>query len=469
MQTELDLLSDIARRDGRCRINNVAYLLNEENLKECFGQLKKGKAVGVDGVTLEAYEANLGENLGGLVERMKRQAYKPQPVRRTYIPKANGKMRPLGIPAIEDKVVQKGMTRILEAIYEVDFLDCSYGFRPNRDCHQALKRLDTIIMTQPINHIIDADIKGFFDHVDHGWMKKFLEHRISDPNFLRLVSRFLRNGYMEDGRVYDIEEGTPQGGIISPVLANIYLHYVLDLWVERVVKRYCRGVVEMVRYADDFVICVQYKDEAERILRVLKKRLARFSLELAEDKTRLIGFGRYAKQNAEAKDEKPATFNFLGFTHFIDKTRTGKYKLGRRTDRKKMTAKLKALGEWFKEERNKQALKQLWKTFKAKLSGHFRFYGVSGNFRGICQYLREATNLAVKWLNRRSQKKSFNRESFGRYLERFPLPKPTIHHSFYDLKPVFVNATEEPYVGKLQVRFCEGYGISHDVKAKGEY
>lgn len=457
MQTELDHISDKAKRDGSCRITNVAYLLNEENLKECFGQLKKGKAAGTDGVTLEEYGQNLGENLRGLVERMKRQAYKPQPVRRSYIPKANGKMRPLGIPAIEDKVVQKGMTRILEAVYEADFQDCSYGFRPNRGCHQALNRLDKIIMTQPINHIIDADIKGFFDHVDHGWLVKFLEHRISDPNFLRLVSRFLRNGYMEEGKVVNAEEGTPQGGVISPVLANIYLHYVLDLWVERVVKAGCRGVVEMVRYADDFVICVQYKDEAESILRELKERLAKFSLELAEDKTRRIEFGRFAKQNAEAKGVKPATFDFLGFTHYIDRTRTGKYKLGRKTDRKKLTAKLKALNEWLKGVRSLIPLREIWKTLKAKLAGHFRYYGVSGNFRGINRYWLEAVRLAMKWLNRRSQKKSFNWRTFAQYMERYPLPKPTIHHNFYDLKPVFVNPTEEPYVGKLQVRFCEGH------------
>jgi RNA-directed DNA polymerase len=468
MQTQLDLLSDIARKEGDRRINNVAHLLNEENLKECFGLLKKGKAAGTDGVTLEGYESSLGENLRGLVERMKRQTYKPQPVRRTYIPKANGKMRPLGIPAIEDKIVQKGMTRILEAIYEADFLDCSYGFRPNRGCHQALKRLDKIIMTQPINHIIDADIKGFFDHVDHGWMVKFLKHRISDPNFIRLVNRFLRNGYMEEGKVYSVGEGTPQGGVISPVLANIYLHYVLDLWVERVVKTRCRGVVEMVRYADDFVVCVQYKDEAEEILRDLKDRLVKFCLELAEDKTRRIEFGRYAKQNAEAKGEKPATFDFLGFTHYIDRTRTGKFKLGRKTDSKKLTAKLKALNEWLKATRNLIPLREIWRTLKAKLAGHFRYYGVSGNFRGIYRYWQEATRLTMKWLNRRSQKKSFNWDTFTQYIGRYPLPKPTINHSFYDLKPVFVNATEEPYVGKPQVRFCEGCGVSHNAKAKGE-
>lgn len=436
MQTKLDFLSDIARRRKDVRIENVACLLNEENLKECFGLLKKGKATGVDGVTLEEYEVNLGENLRGLVERMKRQAYKPQPVRRTYIPKANGKMRPLGIPAIEDKIVQKGMTRILEAVYEADFLDCSYGFRPNRSPHQALKQLNKIIMTQPINHIIDADIKGFFDHVDHGWMRKFLEHRISDTNFDRLIYRFLRNGYMEEGKEYDVEKGTPQGGIISPVLANIYLHYVLDLWLEKVIKSESRGAVEMVRYADDFVICVQYKDDAEKILEKLKERLGKFGLELAEDKTRCIEFGRFSKQNAQAKGAKPATFNFLGFTHYIDQTRTGKYKLGRKTDRNKLTAKRKALNEWLKSTRNLMPLQELWKILRAKLTGHFRYYGISGNFRSMAKYRWEGLKLVLKWLNRRSQKKSFNGETFRRYVEKYPLPKPAIYHNFYDLKAV---------------------------------
>jgi len=436
MQTKLDLLSDIARRRKDVRIENVACLLNEDNLKECFGLLKKGKATGVDGVTLEEYEVNLDENLCDLVERMKRQAYKPQPVRRTYIPKANGKIRPLGIPAIEDKIVQKGMTRILEAVYEADFLDCSYGFRSSRSPHQALKQLNKIIMTQPINHIIDADIKGFFDHVDHGWMRKFLEHRISDTNFDRLIYRFLRNGYMEEGKEYGVEKGTPQGGIISPVLANIYLHYVLDLWLEKVIKSESRGAVEMVRYADDFVICVQYKDDAEKILEKLKDRLGKFGLELAEDKTRRIEFGRFAKQNAQAKGTKPATFNFLGFTHYIDQTRTGKYKLGRKTDRNKLTAKRKALNEWLKSARNRMPLQELWKTLRAKLTGHFRYYGVSGNFRSMAKYRWECLRLVLKWLNRRSQKKSFNWETFRRYMEKYPLPKPAIYHNFYDLKAV---------------------------------
>jgi hypothetical protein len=239
---------------------------------------------------------------------------------------------------------------------------------------------------------------------------------------------------MENGWVHSVEEGTPQGGNISPMLANIYLHYVLDQWVEKEVKAKCRGVVEMVRYADDFVICVERADDAAEILDVLRKRLAKFGLELAEDKTRCIEFGRKAKQKAEAKGEKPATFVFLGFTHFIDKTRNGGFKVGRKTERRRMALKLKALGEWLKMNRNMLPLKELWGIFKAKLAGHFQYYGVSGNSRAIQNYRYQSIRLAMKWLNRRSQKKSFNWETFNKYMERFPLPKARIHHSFYDLK-----------------------------------
>jgi len=431
MQTKLNLISETVKRDEKCRLNSVVHLLGEENLKQCFEMLKKGKAAGIDGVSVEKYEENVESNLRNLVGRMKAQSYRPQPVRRTYIAKANGKMRPLGIPAVEDKIVQKGIARILEAIYEVEFLDFSYGFRPHRSCHQALKRLDQIVMTQPINHIIDADIKGFFDNVDHEWLMKFLEVRIIDPNFLRLIKRFLKNGYMEEGKLHPTEEGTPQGGVVSPILANVYLHYVLDLWMEKAVKPECRGSVEIVRYADDFVICVQYKDEATKILAALRERLKKFKLELAEDKTRLIEFGRFAKQNAKAKGERAATFNFLGFTHFIDKTRKGGYKLGRKTDRKKLSAKLKEMNEWLRTSRNMFPIAEIWKTLRAKLRGHFQYYGVSGNFRGISRFEYQTKRLLLKWLNRRSQKKSFSWDSFTVYLSRHPLPTAAIHHNFY--------------------------------------
>lgn len=433
METKLNLIAAMAVKDGKCKFNNLIHLLNKDGLKECFYQLKKGRAAGVDDVTFEEYEQHLDANLEVLVARMKRFSYRPQAVRRVYIPKANGKLRPLGIPTIEDKIVQMGIARILTAIYEADFLDFSYGFRPGRSCHDALDRLDKVIMKHPINHVIDADIKGFFDNVDHDWLLRCLKERISDKKLLRYIVRFLKAGVMEEGEWHVTDKGTPQGGIISPILANIYLHYVLDLWIDKVIKRQSRGIVLIVRYADDFVICVQYKDEAERILIELRKRLEKFGLELAVDKTKIIGFGRFAVENATNKGQRAGTFNFLGFTHFCDKTRTGKFKVGRATDRKRFRAKMKEMKIWLKSVRNTAPVKDWWSILCAKLRGHFQYYGVSGNYRGIKRFYYLTMRLVLKWLNRRSQKKSFNWERFQEYVTRYPLPQPKIYHNLYTL------------------------------------
>jgi RNA-directed DNA polymerase len=433
MLTQLSLITDIARKDRRCKLKNLIRFLDNEGLAECFYLLKKNKAAGVDGVTLKEYERNLDENISDLIRRMKTFSYRPQPVKRVYIPKADGKSRPLGIPAVEDKMVQMAISKILEAIYEVDFEDFSYGFRPGRSCHDALNRVDKIIMTNPINHVIDADIKGFFDNVDHKWMVKFLEHRIGDKSLIRYIVRFLKSGYMEEGKLYKNGQGTPQGGVISPILANIYLHYVLDIWIARIVKKCCRGTVEMVRYADDFVICVQYKNEAEKILEALKKRLAKFGLELAEDKTRIVEFGRFARQNAKQKGKRPGTFDFLGFTHYGDKTRKGYFKVGRVTSRKKFSAKIKDIKEWLKRIRNLVKIQEWWKILGLKLRGHYQYYGVSGNYRGLKRFYFLVIRLARKWMNRRSQKTRYYWKRYLLYLERHPLPKPKIYHNFYTL------------------------------------
>lgn len=433
MDTKLSLITEIAERDSNCKLGNLIHMLNEKSLKESYKLLKKGKATGVDEVSMEDYEKNLDANVQDLLKRMKTFSYIPQPVRRVYIPKANGKQRPLGIPAVEDKLVQAGISKILEAIYEVDFLDFSYGFRPKRSCHDALNRLDKVIMTNPINHIIDADIKGFFDNVDHKWLVKFLEHRISDKSLIRYIVRFLKSGIMEEGNQYNTTKGTPQGGIISPILANIYLHYVLDLWVEEIVKKKCRGVVEIIRYADDFVICVQYKDEAESILKALKQRFNKFGLELSEEKTKIVAFGRYAEENASRKNDRPGNFEFLGFTHFNDKTRRGYYKVGRKTSRKKFKSKMQEMNTWLKSIRNKVKAKEWWKVLSAKLRGHFQYYGVSGNYVSISMYYSKTIKFVHKWINRRSQKKKYNWKKFNAYLDRYKLPQPKIHHNFYTL------------------------------------
>lgn len=348
METKLTLITEKARKEPTFRFTNLVHLLNVDNLRECFYLLKKDCACGIDGVLFEDYEKQLESKLLHLVDQMKKQAYKPQAVRRTHIPKANGKLRPLGIPTIEDKMVQLCITRILSAIYEVDFLDVSFGFRPQRSCHDALSCLDETIIRHPVKHIIDADIKGCFDNVDHTWLMKCLEQRIGDKNLLRLIKRFLISGYVEAGNYHDTEKGTPQGGVISPILANIYLHYILDLWLERWIKKQCDGFVSLIRYADDFVICLQKQEEALGVLKALKERFAQFGLELAEEKTHILGFGRYAAENAQRKGCKAETFTFLGFTHYCDQSRKGNFKVGRRTDRKKFQSKMKEMNTWLR-------------------------------------------------------------------------------------------------------------------------
>jgi len=433
LETKLNLITKHATEDKCFKFSSLAHLLNVGSLKACFHMLKKGKAPGIDNVTYEEYEKYLNTNIQKLVKRMKAGDYYPQPVRRAYIPKGEGKFRPLGIPALEDKIVQMGITKILNAIFEPNFLGCSYGFRVGRNCHQALKQFDNVVMTKPVNHVIDADIRSFFDSVDHEWLMKMLEEKIIDKNFLRIIKRFLKAGVMEEGKISPTDEGTPQGGIISPTLSNIYLHYVLDLWVEKVVKREMNGYVELVRYADDFVIMVQYKEEAEKIMELLGERLNKFGLDLSKEKTRLIEFGRYARTNAERKGRKPETLDFLGFTHFCDRSRKGSFKVGRKTKQKKYNAKLKEMNEWLKAIRNMVETKEWWEVLKAKLRGHYEYYGISGNYPSLMKYYKQTYKLAYKWINRRSQKKSMNWKQFVEYIKQFPLPKPEIKHNIYVL------------------------------------
>ena len=433
METKLNLITEMAGKEKGYKFNNLIHMLNMQNLKECFYMLKGDKATGVDGVSVEEYEKNLEGNIGDLIERMKGWSYRPQPVERVYILKASGKKRPIGIPTVEDKMVQMCIKRILEAIWEVDFMESSYGFRPGRSSHGAVEKLDKIIMTKPVNYVIEADIKGFFDNVDHGWLMGFLKERISDRSFLRLIKRFLKAGYVEEGKKYNTFKGTPQGGIISPVLTNIYLHYVLDIWVETVVKRNCNGYVELIRYADDFVIMVQKKEDTQRIVEALEKRLGKYGLELAEDKTRIIEFGRYAEENAKRRGKKPDTFNFLGFTHFCDKSRKKRFKVGRKTGRQKFNMKIKEMNVWLRKIRNAYKVKEWWPILCAKLRGHFQYYGVSGNYGSIRRYYYLTIKLVFKWLNRRSQKKSFNWKRFVAYARKHGLPQPKIYHNLYTL------------------------------------
>jgi group II intron reverse transcriptase/maturase len=432
METKLNLITRRAKEDKSCKFNNLMHLVNFKNLEECFRRLKKGKATGVDGTTIEEYEKNLRENLESLIKRMKKMSYRPQPVRRVYIPKDNGKERPLGIPTVEDKLVQMAFTRILEAIYEPDFIDFSYGFRRNRNCHQALARINKSIMFRPVNYIIDADIKGFFDNVNHDLLRKCIEFRVSDRKFVRYIVRFLKSGIIEEGKYLRTEAGTPQGGIISPVLANIYLHYILDLWFVKIAKPQVSGYIEMVRYADDFIICTENKEEAELILEGISKRLGRFGLELSEEKTRIVEFGRRAFEDKDNTGNRPGTFNFLGFTHFCTKSRKGKFKVGRKTEKNRFSRGVRKVKSWMKCQRNRKKLNEIWGMLSWILIGHYRYYGVSENSRQINHFYDEIKRIAYIWLNRRSQRRSFSWESFQKYLKTHPLPKPRIYNNLYN-------------------------------------
>jgi len=433
---KLSLISERAQQDPKCQFTSLAHLLNERFLEHCYHRLGRDRACGIDSVTWQEYGENLEENLRDLVTRLKAKRYKPLPARRVYIPKDEHSTRPLGLPALEDKIVQKGVALILGAIYEADFLDCSYGFRPGRSCHQAVDAVDKSIMQNPINHVIDADIKGFFDNVSHQWMLEFLQVRIVDPSFLLLIRRVLKAGYIDSDLLVTTEQGTPQGGNLSPMLSNIFLHYVLDLWFEKRIKRQVRGKCSLVRYADDFVCMIQYQDDARHIERALRERFAQFDLELHPEKTRVIGFGRYERENARRQKRHAHTFDFLGFTHFCGNSRRGKFIVGRRTSRKKFRKKSKELNLWFKRMRNYLPVKEWWPILASKLRGHYQYYGVSGNMPGVSRFYQLALHLAFKWLNRRSQRQSFNWESFYAYLKHYPLPRPRIVHNLYTLSPV---------------------------------
>ncbi len=432
--TKLRRIAEKARKEPSFKFTSLYHLMNEELLRECYGRLRKDAAAGIDDMTKAEYAENLDANLLNLTDRLHRMAYRPQPVRRKYIPKpGSAKQRPLGIPCFEDKLVQAGLVRILESVFEQDFIDDSYGFRPGRSCHGALRALSGSVEGKPVNHIVEADIKGFFDNVNQDWLMKFLEHRISDKRIHRMVRRFLKAGVYEDGTTTVSDEGTPQGSVISPLLANIYLHYALDLWFEKVIRKQCTGFARLVRYADDFVVCFQRETDAATFRRELGIRLGKFGLEVEPTKTRVLKFGRYAVQNAKAKGERPETFDFLGFTHYCGARRDGTgFRMKRMTARKKFTAKVKVFKEWLKSARTLKTA-DLWRTAKAKLRGHFAYYGVTDNLPGIKRFAAEVEKVLMKWLNRRGRRGCLNWEEFSEMLQRFPLPKPRIKVSMFQV------------------------------------
>ncbi len=424
MLDRLDRITRRAETHPEEAFNNLFSLFNHELLWHAFRKLKRDKAPGVDGVTVDQYEEKLQTNLLDLLARLHRGAYRPQPSLRRDIPKGDGKTRPLGIACVEDKIVQRAVVMILERIYEVDFCDTSYGFRPGRSCHQALCALGQTIATRKVDWISDADIRGFFDHVCHERMIELLRQRIADPRMLALVERFLKAGVMIAGRREETDEGVAQGSVLSPLLANVYLHYVLDQWFERDVNPRLRGEAYIIRYADDFICAFELESDARRFLDVLPKRLARFSLELAEEKTQLLRFGRFARRQCQRRGKgAPRTFDFLGFTHYCGQSRAKRFKLKRRTAKKKFNAKVRALKNWFHLHLT-TPLREVWATLNAKLRGHYQYYGINDNWPWLMKFRGAAKKLAFRWLNRRSQSRSKNWRQFYAYMARFPLASP---------------------------------------------
>lgn len=427
METKRQDIRTLSKRYPK--LETLMNRVDKESLIRQHRLQKRNKASGIDKVTKEEYEENLEENIDNLINKLKSFKYRPQPVRRVEIDKGNGKKRPLGIPVYEDRLVQGAMAEILKEVYEPRFMDCSYGFRPNRKAHDAIKVINDTIMHKKVNYILDCDIKGFFDNVNHEWLMKFLRNDIADPNYLRYIARMLKSGVMIEGRVEDNSVGTPQGGLISPILANVYLHYVLDLWFEKCIKKQLYGEAYLVRYADDFLIMFQYEKDARRVYEAIAKRMEKFGLELSKEKTRILPFGR--------KCVTRETFDFLGFTHFNGKTRNGYYTVGHKISRKKKKQFKTNLKKWVKENRNLQ-FDEFMKTLNKKITGTINYYSLNGMIQEIRNIWYHAKGVAFKWLNRRSQRKSFKWDTFDEiWQER--IVHPHIHVNIWNSTGVIYN------------------------------
>jgi group II intron reverse transcriptase/maturase len=424
----------INRHEGE-RAQNLASGITIELLMKIHGEMDGNKAAGIDGIRKEDYSVGIAEKLEDLISRMKREAYKPHASRRTYIDKpGSSKKRPLGISCYEDKLVEKAVAQLLGLVYEPKFIDLSYGFRPERNCHQAIKKVRDEIQNHMVNYIVEADIRAFFDTLNHDKLISFLEHDIADRKFIGIIKKLLQAGVMEGGKFLDTEAGTPQGGCASAILANVYLHYVLDLWFDMAVqKSKFRGKAYLTRYADDFVACFQYKDDAEKFYCSLGTRLAKFDLEIAPDKTRILEFGRFAvERRRKRKEGKPETFSFLGFTFYCSTDQTKSFfRVKVKSDRKKMTVKLKKCNAWIKENRHNFKPHELISRLNRSLAGYYNYYAVTDNMMTLNTFRRYVVKQLFYWLNRRSQKKSYTWDAFNALLKQVPIKYPKLKHCLY--------------------------------------
>jgi group II intron reverse transcriptase/maturase len=429
MSTDINRIAILAKEVPARKFYSIAHLITEERLKEKFKKLRKDSSAGIDGVVHEQYAANVEENIRQLHRRLVENKYQAQPLRRVYIPKEDGKQRPISIPVLEDKLVQSVAVDLLNAIYEQDFFDCSYGFRPGRSQHQALDEVGKVICTRPTSWVLELDIKAYFDSIVRENLSEMVRRRVTDGSMLRLIGKWINVGAIDDGKLIMSETGTGQGQPISPLLANIYLHHILDEWFEDEVKPRLRGEAHEIRYADDAILCFQYREDAEKVLEVLPKRFAKFGLTLHPEKTRLIAFGRFAQGEAKKRGEKkPDTFDFLGFTHICARSRQGKFTVHVKTIDKRLRRGLKSIAAWCKQHRHDPVSEQQ-KTLNAKLRGHYQYYGRRTNHASVRRFYREVCGIWRKWLNRRTRGNPLTWEKFYEVLRQNPLLTPRTMHA----------------------------------------
>ena len=428
LSTKRQWIAELARRKPGVVLFSLHHVIDLEWMEKAYWLTRKDGATGIDGVTADEYEVNLEANLSDLLDRIKSGRYKAPPVRRSYIPKADGSRRPLGIPTFEDKVAQWAIVMVLEAVYEQDFRTCSHGFRPRRSAHGALRELYSAITRQGQYWVLDVDIRKYFDSIPHHQLRAFLDQRVTDGVIRRMIDKWLKAGVLEDGLLHRETEGTPQGGVISPILSNIYLHHVLDEWFEDEVRPRLRGSCTLVRYADDFVMTFTRHHDAKRVLEVLGKRLERYGLMLHPDKTRFIDF-RPERQGGTHPDCKGPPFDFLGFTHTWVKSQKGKNVVRQTTAKSRLARALVTINDWCRTNRH---LPVLWQhqRLAAKLVGHYAYYGITGNVRQLHRYSNQVQRLWRKWLERRTRSKRLSWARFGKFLARHPLPRPLIVHRY---------------------------------------
>ena len=429
MCTDIDRISELAREDPKRQFYSIAHLMTVEKLYEAFRSLRKNASAGIDGVTYAEYATNAEENVRQLHRRLMAGKYQVQPLRRVFIPKENGIQRPISIPSLEDKIVQKVVVDLMNAIYEQDFLDCSYGFRPGRGQHQALDEVGRVICTRPTGWILELDIQSYFDKIVRSILIEMVEKRVSDGSVLRLIQKWIKVGVIEGSQLLVSETGTGQGQPISPLLANIYLHHVLDVWFEEVVKPRLKGEAYEVRFADDAILCFQNKEDAEKVMSVLPKRFEKYGLTLHPEKTRLIEFGRNAARNAKEQGKRPETFDFLGFKHLCARSRKGKFAVHGKTIAKRLRRGLKAVTDWCKQHRHEPVGHQQ-QALNAKLRGHYQYYGRPTNYRSIWQFYRRVRRIWREWLGRRTRGRPLKWEKYQAILRQHPLLLPRIMHSW---------------------------------------